>query len=149
MTLSLAPLAKQHLSAVWQIEQQAHSHPWSKNTIEDLSSRGACHRVLLKQNEVVGYFYAQDIAQEMTLLNLAVDPKHQKQGYGYVLMQHFIELCQQRNITTAWLEVRASNQAAFSLYNQCGFHEIDRRLGYYPATNGREDALVMSLAFGW
>jgi ribosomal-protein-alanine N-acetyltransferase len=41
------------------------------------------------------------------------------------------------------LEVRASNVAARGLYCNAGFCEISLRRGYYPADNGREDAIVM------
>jgi len=41
--------------------------------------------------------------------------------------------------------VRPSNAAAMSLYESVGFNEIGRRPGYYPASNGREDALVMAM----
>jgi ribosomal-protein-alanine N-acetyltransferase len=41
--------------------------------------------------------------------------------------------------------VRPSNSAAIALYDAEGFNEIGRRPRYYPARNGREDALVMAL----
>lgn len=41
-----------------------------------------------------------------------------------------------------WLEVRASNLAAISLYRQAGFAQVGRRTDYY--TNPTEDALQMS-----
>jgi ribosomal-protein-alanine N-acetyltransferase len=42
--------------------------------------------------------------------------------------------------------VRPSNQRARALYRSAGFHEIGRRRGYYPAPDGREDAIVMKVA---
>jgi [ribosomal protein S18]-alanine N-acetyltransferase len=44
-----------------------------------------------------------------------------------------------------FLEVRPSNAPAISLYHDEGFNEIGRRPRYYPARDGREDALVMAL----
>ena len=44
-----------------------------------------------------------------------------------------------------FLEVRVSNLVAINLYNSLGFFEVGCRPNYYPATNGREDALVFSL----
>ena len=43
-----------------------------------------------------------------------------------------------------FLEVRASNQSAYRLYERYGFNEVGRRRDYYPAAGGREDALVMA-----
>ena len=41
--------------------------------------------------------------------------------------------------------MRPSNVSALALYQRAGFETIGRRKGYYPAAEGREDALVMSL----
>ena len=42
------------------------------------------------------------------------------------------------------LEVRPSNTAAINCYNAAGFNEIGSRKDYYPAANGREDALLFA-----
>ena len=42
------------------------------------------------------------------------------------------------------LEVRPSNIAAIYLYTNLGFNEIARRKDYYPASKGREDAIVFA-----
>ena len=43
-----------------------------------------------------------------------------------------------------FLEVRPSNPNAIALYHDEGFNEIGRRPRYYPAHEGREDAIVMA-----
>jgi ribosomal-protein-alanine N-acetyltransferase len=44
-----------------------------------------------------------------------------------------------------WLEVRASNERARSIYEAHGFRRVGERKRYYPAAAGqREDAIVMS-----
>jgi ribosomal-protein-alanine N-acetyltransferase len=45
-----------------------------------------------------------------------------------------------------FLEVRPSNKAAIGLYESMGFNEFSVRKDYYPAINGREDAVLMGLA---
>jgi [ribosomal protein S18]-alanine N-acetyltransferase len=45
-----------------------------------------------------------------------------------------------------FLEVRVSNKTAISLYENMGFCEMAIRRGYYPAAQGREDAVLMGLA---
>jgi ribosomal protein S18 acetylase RimI-like enzyme len=47
-------------------------------------------------------------------------------------------------MTRMLLEVRPSNESAIAFYRQAGFSEIGRRRGYYPASAGREDAIVMA-----
>ncbi|ELI5720023.1 ribosomal protein S18-alanine N-acetyltransferase [Vibrio fluvialis] len=147
MTIQFMPMAPQHTQAVYQIEQRAHTHPWSANMIGDLSSRGACHYVMLVDETLVGYFYAQNIVGEVTLLNIAIDPQQQGKGYGRHLAEYFLEICEQAGAESAWLEVRESNQRAYALYSELGFNDIDRRVNYYPTANGHEDAIIMSYLF--
>lgn len=137
----------EHLDQVWQIERQAHSHPWSENMIREINSRGGCHHVLSEGNQVVGYFYAQNIVGEVTLLNIAVAPAYQGKGHGKQLMEAFLDMCEKANADSAWLEVRESNQNAFGLYESMGFNEVDRRRNYYPTVSGKEDAIIMSYIF--
>jgi ribosomal-protein-alanine N-acetyltransferase len=42
-----------------------------------------------------------------------------------------------------FLEVRTSNTPAIALYRSSGFVDLAVRRGYYPARDGREDALIM------
>ncbi len=145
--IQLLPTSEQHLDSVWRIEQAAHSHPWSETMIRDLNSRGACHHTMIVNDEIVGYFFAQNIVGEVTLLNIAVDPKEQGKGYGKALIEHFLNVCEKAKAESAWLEVRESNHNAFGLYEWIGFNEVDRRRNYYPSKQGKEDAIIMSYIF--
>lgn len=147
MIIEFVPLSAVYVQDVYRIEQAAHSHPWSQSMIGDVDSRGACHRVMLIDQVVVGYFYAQNIVGEVTLLNIAVANEWQGQGYGRQLLEHFLAMCEQAGAESAWLEVRDSNQRAYQLYCQLGFNDIDRRVNYYPTAKGREDAIIMSYPF--
>ncbi|MBE4593510.1 ribosomal-protein-alanine N-acetyltransferase [Vibrio navarrensis] len=147
MSCTLVAMNVEHLDAVYQIETRAHTHPWAQSLIRDLSSRGAMHHVMLVDGKVVGYFYAQNIVGEVTLLNIAVCPTQQGKGYGRHLLESFIELGEQQNAQSAWLEVRESNQRALALYQEAGFNEVDRRRNYYPTQTGQEDAIIMSYLF--
>jgi ribosomal protein S18 acetylase RimI-like enzyme len=44
------------------------------------------------------------------------------------------------------LEVRPSNIPARRLYAQTGFRQVGERRDYYPAANGRENALLLERA---
>ena len=60
-------------------------------------------------------------------------------------MHALLRIARARRVDRVFLEVRPSNVAAIRLYDAEGFNEIGRRPRYYPARNGREDALVMAL----
>lgn len=139
--MSLAP---HHLDAVWQIEQTAHSFPWSESLIRQAPSKIAVNLVLEVEHQVVGYCFGQLVAGEATLLNIAVDPACQGKGYGKILLDGFIDRLAGQGAEEIWLEVRASNTRAYQLYESLGFNEINRRHGYYPTETGREDALIMT-----
>lgn len=145
--LSIHQLQPEHLKDVWRIEQAAHSHPWAKSIIDDLSSRGAMHYGLFRDTQLLGYFYAQNIVGEVTLLNIAIDPREQGQGLGRKLMEYLLRVAEEHDAEAIWLEVRESNQRAFNLYEEIGFNEVDRRRDYYPTSRGKEDAVIMSYLF--
>lgn len=144
MGLSIEPISTQYLPQIRAIEHQAHTHPWSDQHLNDIEARFACHHLLLKDGEVLGYYYAQNIGGEMTLLNIAIVPQQQGNGYGDLLLKHLIEYGQQSAAESIWLEVRESNHRAINLYTSLEFNEVTRRMDYYPCANGREDAIVMS-----
>ena len=62
------------------------------------------------------------------------------------MLQFFVKLAYDFGGTRMFLEVRPSNVAGRALYADAGFREIGIRRGYYPAAQGREDAVVMESA---
>ncbi len=87
----------------------------------------------------------QVVLDEATLFNIAVDPSYQRCGYGRQLLNNLIRELEKREIIILWLEVRALNYPAIALYEQLHFHQISRRLNYYPTATGYEDAIIMAL----
>ena len=63
-------------------------------------------------------------------------------------ISNLIAELEKRDVFTLWLEVRASNVGARTLYESLGFNEATVRRNYYPAKEGREDAIVMALPLG-
>lgn len=144
MDIVIVPMALEHLDFIWEIEQKAHSHPWKKSMIRELNSRCAIHHTLLCDDQVVGYFYAQNVVGEVTLLNIAIASHQQGKGFGKQLLQFLIDYSEKQQAESIWLEVRESNTVAQNLYRTLDFNEIDRRINYYPTSNGKEDAIIMS-----
>lgn len=60
-----------------------------------------------------------------------------------MLMKDYFSELRKDGIVTSFLEVRESNAAAIALYKSFGFTAAGIRKNYYPAENGRENAVVM------
>jgi ribosomal-protein-alanine N-acetyltransferase len=85
-------------------------------------------------------------AAEAHLLNICVHPELRRRGYGRRLLNALLFKAQDAAVKQVFLEVRPSNEAAVSLYRSAGFQEVGIRPAYYQARDGRENALVLTLA---
>ncbi|HSW70998.1 MAG TPA: GNAT family N-acetyltransferase, partial [Gammaproteobacteria bacterium] len=79
---------------------------------------------------------------ESHLLNVAVHPNFQHQGFGSQLLQHALVAARLVGALVIYLEVRESNKHAIALYQKMGFLHVGTRENYYPAFNGRENGLI-------
>lgn len=75
------------------------------------------------------------------LVDIAVLPEYRGQGRANALMDFMHKRCIGLGIKEIFLEVRASNTPAISLYKKQGYTEISVRKKYYG--NPTEDALIM------
>jgi [ribosomal protein S18]-alanine N-acetyltransferase len=124
-------------------ERRSYSHPWSEGIFRDcIKSEYDCW-LLQYTGNTIGHGILSVAAGESHLLNVCVHPDYQGNGLGRVLVEYMVELAQLRRAQSIFLEVRPSNVTAYKLYDSLGFNEIGIRSNYYPAENGREDALVM------
>ena len=98
----------------------------------------------------IGYFLAMKGVDEVHLLNIAVAPGYQRQGWSLVMLDALALWARnQPGVQWLWLEVRPSNTRACAVYERYGFRLVGHRRNYYPTSTGsiktvREDALVMS-----
>ena len=134
------------IDAVQAIEAAAYAFPWTRGNFIDSLAAGYLTEVLVDEGAIAAYFVAMPGVDELHLLNLTVAPAHQGQGLGSLLLDAVQDHGRRLELATLLLEVRQSNPRARALYLRRGFAELGLRRGYYPALQGREDALVMSLA---
>jgi GNAT superfamily N-acetyltransferase len=80
----------------------------------------------------------------ISLLVIGIAPDRQRAGRGRALLEFLAARARTAGMTRLLLEVRPSNLPAVAFYRQAGFVEIGRRRAYYPAREGREDAIVMA-----
>lgn len=136
------------IPAVLEMEQAACVHPvhaWTEDNYRSSLRSGYWMRVRCEADSgrIVAVCVAMDGVDEIHLLNIAVARAQQGQGIARALLDLLYERCRARQASLLWLEVRPSNERACALYTREGFVEVGRRKGYYPAPEGREDALVM------
>jgi [ribosomal protein S18]-alanine N-acetyltransferase len=131
------------VDAVLRIEQQVHSHPWTRGNFNDALATGNICKVYEAANGIVGYAVLMPALDEVHLLDISIASAHQRTGLGEKLLNDMLLLARELKFERAILEVRRSNLAANALYSKTGFSEIGVRRGYYPADNAREDAIVM------
>ena len=128
------------ISPVHNIECQVFPNPWPKKCfIQDIEDVETSHPYVVEKNKkVIGYIICWYYAHELHIGNIAVLQDHQGMGVGKYLLNKIFELF--RDYEMSYLEVRASNTKAISLYKKFGFEVLYTRCKYY--SNG-ENAMVM------
>ncbi|BCK88180.1 ribosomal-protein-alanine acetyltransferase [Sideroxyarcus emersonii] len=139
----LRDMTEADLDAVLRIERAVHAHPWTRGNFSDaLRSRYQC-KVFESDGFMLGYAILMLAVDESELLDIAIDAGQQRRGWGRKLLDELMVLARHHGKHRMVLEVRASNAAAIALYRKAGFADIGLRRDYYPAENGREDAILM------
>jgi ribosomal-protein-alanine N-acetyltransferase len=138
------PMHEGDVRAVMEIERRAYQFHWTEGIFRDCLRVGYSCWVMELAGSVAGYGVMSLVVGEAHLLNICVAPDWQRQGYGRLLLEHFMELARERGANQMFLEVRLSNQAAIALYEGQGFNEVGMRKNYYPGEKGREDALILA-----
>ncbi|MDX1370131.1 ribosomal protein S18-alanine N-acetyltransferase [Pseudomonas sp.] len=141
--ISFRPMTEADIEAVLKIEYAAFSHPWTRGIFLDSLKSYDCW-VMFEGQQQVGHGVINVIIDEAHLLNITIKPEVQGRGFGLLLLERLMQRAMALKAGECFLEVRASNQSAYRLYERYGFNEIGRRRDYYPAVGGREDALVMA-----
>lgn len=140
------PMQMDDLEAIMAIEPHIYPYPWTRGNFSDSLSSGYSAWVLMGNKRVIGYSLMMMVLDEAHLLNLSIAKDYQKQGLGRLLLECMVEIAKNNQMANMFLEVRPSNISAIKLYENMGFNEMAIRSAYYPAADGREDAVLMGLA---
>lgn len=173
--MRVRPMCGDDLDEVIRIEQAVHEAPWTSGNFADALKAGYDAWVFepddpgeedrteiggnaqgqdlpvrsgLGATRMIGYAIVMWLPDEVHLLNLAVAASCQGRGRGRAMLHWLLRNAQTRGAGAMMLEVRPSNRRAAALYRSAGFAQIGRRRDYYPARNGREDALVLRKHLG-
>lgn len=143
---SFRPMGTDDLAAVMAIEPRAYDFHWPESIFRECMRVGYSCWIMEVDGQVEGYAVMSITVGEAHMMNLCVRPESQGRGLGGELLETMLNIARQEGAETAYLEVRPSNIAALRLYRRHGFERVGQRRGYYPAEEGREDAVIMSRA---
>lgn len=134
------------LDAIWAIESAVFgSEAWSREAMRsELEGDFRRYVVLTDETGVVcGYAGLLVLGNDGDIQTIAVSPDARGAGHGRRLMDTLLDEATRRGATQVFLEVRADNPVARTLYASQGFEEIGIRPRYYQPDN--VDAVVMRL----
>lgn len=127
-----------------EIEAECFPDPYSERSIKDiLCSEGAMCFTALDGDIPIAYFIGRLIAPEGELYRIATAPEKRGRGVAYRLLDFAVKTSRGAGLEALFLEVRASNLPAISLYRSYGFRAISKRKDYYRCPT--EDAIIMLL----
>ncbi len=153
-TFSLRPFQPSDLEKVKHINQVCLPENYSSYFFMDLYERYPETFIVAEvYGEVAGYIMCRietglpgfglfGIAKRGHVISIAVLPQYQRKGIGQALMQEAMQRMRTYKAKECYLEVRASNTPAISLYQKLGF-ETSRTVRRYYADG--EDAAMMTI----
>ncbi len=133
------------LEAVAAAEQRIYPFPWTYGNFADALAAGYRCWLCYQNDLMVAYAVVMEVLEEVHLLNISVVPECQRSGIGSEFLEHLFNDARGRGANRMLLEVRPSNTSGRALYRRYGFTVIGHRRDYYPAAQGRENAIVMLL----
>jgi [ribosomal protein S18]-alanine N-acetyltransferase len=137
-------LTIEDVAIVLPLERAANAYPWTEAAFNSsMAGNYLNFKLLNSDRQLVGFYIAQLIADQLELFNICVSVAEQGKGYGRLLLQHFLAQGKLRGATEALLEVRANNHRAIALYQHTGFSADGLRKHYYVDSAGKEDAVLM------
>ena len=138
------------MAAIFDIERESFSVPWSAGEFDSLIRGGRTEFFAAiddplppKEPAVAGYgmVYIVKEAAAADIVNIAVAERFRRQGVATMLIGRLEDVCAAKGADNIYLEVRRGNSAARALYEKLGYRQVGVRKNYY--IKPVEDAVVM------
>ena len=143
MEINIVNVQENYIDDIFAIESKEIIVPWSKDALLSLiRKQNIIFRVMLLDDEVIGYYSFQKVFDEGYINNIAIKREYQSKGYGTKLFQDLIERAHKFEVNALTLEVEVDNDRAIKLYKKFGFQEEGRRKNFYL---NKKDAIIMWL----
>lgn len=137
--IEIRPMTEDDLDFVTGLEKALFSDAWTKESLkEELRCPYARSYVLTEEGLPCAYGLFRLLAGEGEVLRIGTLPEKRRHGFARSLMEHYLEKAE--GLQKVFLEVRAGNIPARSLYEAMGFREISLRPRYYR--DPVEDAVI-------
>jgi ribosomal-protein-alanine N-acetyltransferase len=149
LEIVLTRMTEHDLLEVVEIEEDSALSPWGWDAYhKELQSPAEVlmlvARLAVANDRIAGFIVSRLLGEEMHVYNVAVRHELRRQRIARRLLEAALEWGRRNGARLAFLEVRAENRAAQSLYRRCGFAVTGRRKAYYKAPV--EDALLMAVS---
>jgi [ribosomal protein S18]-alanine N-acetyltransferase len=149
--LSIRAATSTDLPAMMALEKHAATAAhWSLQQYEALFRTSSSDRIAMviqieNQTSIQGFVVACPAGAEWEIENIAIAGPARRRGLGTRLLGELLDLARAQGAEAVFLEVRASNHAARTLYEKWSFAESGRRKKYYK--DPQEDAILYRLSF--
>lgn len=142
ISVSFRSFTAADVDEVVKIEQESFSDPWNKNMfLSLLLEKSTITDVAAAEGQIVGYMSIIATKYVCEVLNIAVKKDFRRQKIAQSFLSRAVMYAKNAGADKIFLEARAGNVAALSLYSKFGFNKDGVRKKYYP---DGEDAVLMS-----
>jgi [ribosomal protein S18]-alanine N-acetyltransferase len=133
--IEIRPFRPRDFDRVLEIEQASFGpDAWNRDLFLEYFRR--CPKLFLvarHSRRIGGYIITCTGPKEAELVSIAVDPRNRLRGLGRALLDKTLAKLRSRSVSTWWLMVATSNDAAIRFYESYGFERKRRTKGYYGA----------------
>lgn len=139
--IDITEMTEASVPLVAELEAKCFSDPWPcESFINTLSNDHAQYFTAYNGSDFLGYIGMYDLIDEVSIINVAVDPAYRNSGIGKLLMKKAEEYALIRGCPMITLEVRQSNDPARRLYESLGYEIYGYQKDYY--SDPKEDAVL-------
>jgi [ribosomal protein S18]-alanine N-acetyltransferase len=142
--MTLRAMTLDDLPEVMELEQLLFPEDaWSEGTYREELTSGNRHYVVAEDaGRIAGWAGLAAAGGQSDVLTIGVRPELQGRGIGARLLRALLEEAVARGCVEVFLDVRADNERAHSLYERFGFAQVGVRRRYYQPSG--VDAIVMA-----
>jgi len=143
---SFRPAVVEDLNQILAIEREAYKSAWTYEGFLSEIEKPYAQFLVLTDDEsdsvILGYVIFWVIDHQGRILNIAVNPKFRKKGFGDKILRFVTNQSLSEGAESIELEVRVSNEPAIQLYQKLGYFVEYLRKRFY---SDGEDAYLMRL----